>query len=43
MILQCDCQNEYQDRKYGKGMRVHNQRGKTNNYRCSICLKDKAK
>jgi aspartate carbamoyltransferase regulatory subunit len=41
MILRCDnpkCVNAYQDTKYGKGKRVHNQSGKEPNvYRCTVC------
>lgn len=33
-ILSCDCKNEYQDKRYGKGKRVHN-RG--NEWRCTVC------
>ncbi len=37
MIIKCTCENKYQDKKYGKGKRVHNplQGGKTN--RCTVC------
>ena len=44
MILSCDkkCIHEFQDEKYGKGMRVHNPCGKSasvgqQNYRCTVC------
>lgn len=39
-ILKCDCKHEYQDQKYGKGMRVHNtkKKGKDGNLnRCTVC------
>lgn len=49
MILKCEeCKDyrstgaQYQDKKYGKGMRVHNQCNKDldkKTYRCSICTK----
>lgn len=43
MILRCTCEHEYQDEKYGKGMRVHNERAKDpkspQEYRCTVCLK----
>ena len=26
MIIKCDCKNEYQDKLYGKGMRVYTQK-----------------
>lgn len=42
MILKCDCKDEWQDKKYGKGMRVHNQTMKYNPimYRCVVCKKE---
>lgn len=43
-ILACTCKHEFQDAKYGKGMRVHNSAKKlstnatkTNGFRCSVC------
>lgn len=40
-VKKCTCQNEYQDNKYGKGMRVHNPvKQKTSGpkqYRCTVC------
>lgn len=41
MILNCDCKNEIQDKFHGKGRRVFNQLGKTNEYRCTVCLNKK--
>ena len=33
MIRKCDCKHKFQDEKYGKGMRVHNERaGKDGGY-----------
>jgi hypothetical protein len=45
MLLKCECVHEFQDRKYGVGMRVHNtmNNGKplagttTKQYRCTVC------
>ncbi len=34
-ILKCSCQHEYQDKVYGKGMRVHTKCNK--GHRCTIC------
>ena len=47
MVRKCTCKNEYQDKKYGKGMRVHNPtlggRGSTKGgWRCSVCEATKA-
>lgn len=41
-IVQCDCKNAYQDRRYGSQMRVANltTKGKSptsDTYRCSSC------
>lgn len=39
----CTCQHEYQDRKYGKHMRLHNlgrgQTGTSQTWRCTVCGK----
>ena len=38
-IIKCNCKNDYQDEKYGKGMRVCNSTldpVKTG-YRCTVC------
>ena len=39
MILKCSCINEFQDKTYGKGMRVFNPMGFNgkSGYRCSVC------
>lgn len=37
-IKRCYCENEFQDKKYGKKMRVCNET--TNGYRCTVCGKD---
>jgi len=37
MIKKCDCKNEYQDEKYGKGNRVYNKT--TRGARCTVCQK----
>jgi hypothetical protein len=41
MIKKCTCKHEYQDKKYGKGMRVANalQTSKqgAKKYRCTVC------
>jgi len=35
-ILDCVCESDYQDKRYGKGKRVHNP-GKENKYTCTVC------
>ena len=41
-IMQCTCEHEYQDGKYGKQMRVHNGSGKKDNqWKCTVCGKIK--
>ncbi len=45
-ILLCSCKNEYQDRAFGKGKRVHNPVNKAKGselYRCTICKKENRK
>lgn len=42
MIKRCSCKNEYQDKRYGQQMRVHNEmRSATGrpSYRCTVCGK----
>ena len=42
MIKKCDCESKFQDEKYGKDMRVHNERaGKDGGSRCTVCGKEK--
>lgn len=45
MILKCTCKSDYQDSKYGFGMRVHNECGteSSRKYRCSVCNTDRGK
>ena len=44
----CTCKSEYQDEKYGKGIRVHNKTGISgvrsvgqSGWRCTVCGRDK--
>lgn len=41
-ILRCSCTHEFQDKTYGKGMRLMNPTGKTQDsgYRCTVCGKE---
>jgi len=36
MVKACVCSHEYQDKKYGKGMRVHNPK-KGGGSSCTVC------
>lgn len=36
-IVHCNCQNEGQDKIYGKGNRVANELKKKDTYRCTVC------
>lgn len=36
-IMQCSCTHQSQDEMYGKGMRVWNQLGDSDSYRCTVC------
>lgn len=43
-IRACDCASSYMDTQYGKGLRVHNMRGKDGKplgWECTSCGKDK--
>lgn len=44
-VKRCDCRHSYQDEKYGKGMRVHNnkrkEQGKEQKSSCTVCGKEK--
>lgn len=40
MQLKCTCSNEYQDKKYGQGMRVVTPCQKEHTYRCTVCGKE---
>ena len=37
MIKQCNCTHAYQDKKYGKGLRVHNLCKDPTKCRCTVC------
>ena len=39
VIKKCTCKNEYQDKKYGTGMRVMNPMSKTKKgmHKCTVC------
>jgi len=47
MIKQCTCEHEYQDKRYGKWMRIHNWAPMANNknggWRCTVCENIKSK
>lgn len=40
MIKKCICKHEFQDKRYGKGKRVHTElRKEPKEYRCTVCGK----
>lgn len=43
--IKCTCEHEYQDKKYGKGIRMANKTTKENPdyYRCTVCAKEVVK
>lgn len=47
MIKQCTCKHEFQDKRFGKNMRVHNGMGKggtgTEGWKCTVCGTKKTK
>lgn len=40
MILKCICIHADQDRRYGAGFRVHNERKGGGVFRCTVCQKE---
>ena len=36
-VIKCNCNHDYQDKVYGKGMRVHNYAEKAETYKCTVC------
>lgn len=41
-IITCTCEHEFQDKEYGKGMRVHNSMSSDKgDWRCTVCGKVK--
>jgi len=44
IIQKCSCEHEYQDKKYGKGRRVHNptnkKQGEISVVRCTVCSRE---
>lgn len=40
-IIDCNCNHDYQDAKYGKGKRVANWAPKQDGHRCTVCGKVK--
>ena len=41
MIIKCNCVHEFQDERYGLGMRVHNATAKDSTYRCTVCASER--
>ena len=43
-IFKCSCKHDYQDQKYGPGMRLHNGKnpngGPDRGWRCTVCSKE---
>jgi hypothetical protein len=37
VIKRCTCKNEFQDERYGKGLRVHNVKKEGNKATCTVC------
>ena len=42
--MECVCQHEFQDKRYGKNQRLHNpiKDKKGYNWRCTVCGREKA-
>jgi hypothetical protein len=37
-VIQCSCEHEFQDRRFGKNMRLMNAIKPDKGYRCTVCL-----
>ena len=40
-ILRCTCEHEFQDKRYGKGKRVHNRKADKTKFVCTVCRKER--
>jgi len=40
-VIGCRCDHEYQDKRYGKKMRLHNKKADNKGYRCTVCADEK--
>lgn len=40
MKTKCKCKSPYQDKEYGKNIRIANSTGKLNIVRCTVCGKE---
>lgn len=41
-VHSCSCSHEFQDKKYGRGQRLHNEAGKDSKLRCTVCGNEKS-
>lgn len=39
--MPCSCEHKFQDKEYGKDIRLHNQTKEDDVWRCTVCLKEK--
>jgi len=39
--MKCDCKHDFQDKRYGKDKRVHNQKADKTKFVCTVCGKEK--
>jgi hypothetical protein len=39
-VMECVCEHEFQDKRYGKWMRLHNP-AKEDVYRCTVCGRER--
>jgi len=37
VAVKCRCANEYQDKRYGQGIRIANKTARENEARCTVC------
>jgi hypothetical protein len=43
MLIKCTCKHEFQDKRYGKTVRVYNQKVDRTTYKCTVCGREQIK
>jgi len=42
-VLRCKCKHEFQDERYGRGLRLHNAKVDGKKYVCTVCRNERTK
>ena len=43
LVLRCHCKHEFQDKVYGKGLRLHNAKKEGDKFTCTVCRNERGK